>query len=48
MNTNSPTESDGEAFLIRSLIFFPLLMQAIEVEVHFHYQHAYATPSDLS
>jgi hypothetical protein len=46
--------SFGEAFLIRLYmrLFFDLPMQAIEVEGHleghFHVQHAYATPSDLS
>ena len=29
-------------------IFLNLLMQAIEVEEHFHIQHGYATPRDLS
>jgi hypothetical protein len=46
MNTNSPTDVSwwGCAnFLIYASIFFPLLMQAIEVEEHFHVQHAYAT-----
>ena len=34
--------------LVYASIFFHLLMQAIEVEEHFHGQHAYATPSDLT
>ena len=38
----------GFLWFVNASIFFHLLMQAIEVEEHFHVQHAYATQSDRS
>ena len=50
MNTNSPTDCwcGFSNLLVYASSFFHLVTQAIEVEEHFHVQHAYATLSDLS
>ena len=51
MITNLPNYISWKGFsysLLCEAILFHLLMQAMEVEEHFHVQHACATPSDLS